>query len=418
MAPESISDMHAMVAKYSVNLPVRPQTSVGRHMGDVVLVTGTTGSLGCYLLEALAAEPEVVRVYALNRASRDGVSLRARQRAALDERGVDASILGQEKVVLLEGDLTKPEWGLAPNVYEELHKTVTHIIHNAWRVNLLAHLPKFEANVKGLRSLIDFALTSPQPSPAHLLFVSSISVLFDAPLDGKVYEGAVPPAYAASAGYGASKWVAEEILYAAARTTPLAPLVARVGVICGGPSGSWSTDDWVPALAQSARPLGCFPDDPKAVDWIPFDIAARALVELRGVSNAAHTAHVVHTRPVPWSTLAAAAASVFATPLVPSTRWLAVLEAHARRTAPAPRLMAAHLLPFFERQIRRAERSALAFGLRDMDTARAREGSPTLADPALRQVGAEDVRRWIVYWEKVGLWDNVEQGEQTLSARL
>lgn len=123
--------MRAMVAKYTYDFPVhKPDPSVRRTKGDVVLVTGTTGSLGCHLLSQLFANDEVERIYALNRPSRDQLPLRERQRSALIDRGLDAGVLDSEKVVLLEGEIVEPRFGMGEKVYEELRQSVTHIIHN------------------------------------------------------------------------------------------------------------------------------------------------------------------------------------------------------------------------------------------------------------------------------------------------
>ena len=130
-AAARIEAMRAMVAKYTSDFPThKADPSVKRPKGDVVLVTGTTGSLGSHLLSQLAASEEVERVYALNRPSRDKLPLRERQRLALVDRGLDASVLESDKVVLLEGELTKPHFGIKEKVYEELRRSVTHIIHN------------------------------------------------------------------------------------------------------------------------------------------------------------------------------------------------------------------------------------------------------------------------------------------------
>ena len=63
-------------------------------------------------------------------------------------------------------------------------------------------------------------------------------------------------------GYAESKWVSEQILLTAAEKTPLDPLIARLGQICGGPDGTWNAHEWFPSMVQSAIALGCFPDDP------------------------------------------------------------------------------------------------------------------------------------------------------------
>lgn len=117
--------MRAMAAKYSTQFPGRPrqmETSSPRMStnGDVVLVTGTTGSLGCYLLDALIVSSDISRVYAFNRPSKHQTSLRERQSLALIERGIDVKILDSPKLVLLEGELTKPEWGLTRSIFLEV----------------------------------------------------------------------------------------------------------------------------------------------------------------------------------------------------------------------------------------------------------------------------------------------------------
>lgn len=113
--------MRAMVARYSGDFPAH-QAGSGRPKasGDVVLVTGTTGSLGCHLLSRLASDPEVGRVYAFNRASRDLKAVGERQRLALIDRGLDAGVLESKKVVVLEGDLTAVNFGLAETTYKEV----------------------------------------------------------------------------------------------------------------------------------------------------------------------------------------------------------------------------------------------------------------------------------------------------------
>ena len=46
----------------------------------------------------------------------------------------------------------------------------------AWTVNFVLSLRSFEADLKGTRSLIDLALSSPYSEPPRLLFISSIGV--------------------------------------------------------------------------------------------------------------------------------------------------------------------------------------------------------------------------------------------------
>lgn len=118
-----IEAMRSMVAKYSNDFPVHQGRVAGKAGGgDVVLLTGTTGGFGCYILTEFVHKRKVSRVYCFNRAPRDGATLRERQRLALLDRGLDANVLDSEKVVLLEGDLAAADFGLSKEVYQEVSR--------------------------------------------------------------------------------------------------------------------------------------------------------------------------------------------------------------------------------------------------------------------------------------------------------
>ncbi|KZT73708.1 acetyl-CoA synthetase-like protein [Daedalea quercina L-15889] len=409
-----IDAMRAMVAKYTTGFSVhKADPSARQPEGEVVLVTGTTGSLGSHLLSQLAENGEIGRIYALNRPSRDQRPLRERQRSALTVRGLDADVLDSDKVVLLEGDLTKAYFGVGEALYEELRRSVTHIIHNAWRVDFVITLNSFEPQVQGVRSLVDFALSSPLPEPPRLVFESSMGTLQGAPAEEFILETSSKPEYAVGTGYAESKWVSEQILFAAAEKTALSPLVARLGQICGGPDGAWNAHEWFPSVVQSAPALGCFPDDARPVDWIPLDLATAALIDFRAASSPTHLVHLVHPRPVAWHALAAAVSAEFGVPLVPYAAWLSKLEQYAAQSLAGAgaqgaemvrSLRALRLLPMFRGMAMQVGQGRRALGMADMDVARAKAASPTLADPGLRQLSVEDVQRWLAYWRKVGLF--------------
>ena len=117
--------MRAMVEKYNKFTSSRLDKSTGGNgtAGDVVIVTGTTGALGSYLLAELIRNNGVSVVYALNRAGRKGTAatVAERQKKSLLERGLEADgILASEKLVLLEVNLTLPRFGLADDLYEKV----------------------------------------------------------------------------------------------------------------------------------------------------------------------------------------------------------------------------------------------------------------------------------------------------------
>ncbi|EED77747.1 predicted protein, partial [Postia placenta Mad-698-R] len=399
-----ILSMRAMLAKYSAHFSARPQTLLpSQPERDVVLVTGTTGSLGCHLLALLVADPKVGRVYAFNRPAKSQMPLRERQKLALADRGLDACIVDLEKVVLLEGSLTSGNLGLEEIMYEKVASPSTNNLYTAWRVDFVINLESFEDSIAGVRRLVDFALTSPLPQPPRVLLESSIGVFQSSSVTSDVVftEGPIEPDLAAGTGYGESKWVSEQILYAAATKASLNTLVVRVGQVCGGLDGVWNVHEWFPTLVQSAPRLQCFPDDNKEVNWVPVEIAAGAIIDLRHhTSNTTRTVHLVHPRPVSWHSLASAIASELAVPLVSYSEWLAKLEqAHQAdndlgntEQGNSRDLRALQLLPFFRSVANKIHLTRMAMGMPTLSIEHALLRSPTLADPTVCQLGEEDVK--------------------------
>ena len=70
----------------------------------VILITGTTGGLGCHMLHQLAQDTTIHRIYAMGRASDDD-QLRARQRAVLEDRGLPTNILDDSRIILLAAEV-------------------------------------------------------------------------------------------------------------------------------------------------------------------------------------------------------------------------------------------------------------------------------------------------------------------------
>ncbi|KAJ7936522.1 male sterility protein-domain-containing protein [Mycena leptocephala] len=377
------SAMGAMAVKYTENLPktrlipaVNGQDTPARDYGMVVLVTGTTGALGCYLLARLLQDPRIDRVYAFNRAARQAGDLPTRQKLKLIDRGLDPGILGSEKLLLLEGDLAEPNLGVSREAYEELYKRVTHIIHSAWPVNFNITVSSFEPNIQGLCNLVDFSLTSPFSEPRTLLYTSSVSVFHSTPTELHTHpEVAIEAAVAAGNGYQQSKWIAEEILRIAGESYPTAKmLVVRVRQLCGGTNGAWNAHEWVPAIVQSGKFVGCLPDDSRDVSWIPVHRAAGDFLGL----PTGKILHLINPKSVPWRTLVAAAAFELNVQLVPYADWLSRLETATSVQKNVATSRASHLLYFFRSLHRKEISQEEAFGLMKLDMVNAISGSESL----------------------------------------
>lgn len=122
-----IGEMHALVEKYTANLhtntiPVsKPSESIAKSSGNVVLVTGTTGSIGTNILAILLASDAVARIYAMNRKTKGGgETSMERQAKAFSARGLDPAVLDAGKVVLIEADLTEQDLGISNESLQEV----------------------------------------------------------------------------------------------------------------------------------------------------------------------------------------------------------------------------------------------------------------------------------------------------------
>jgi len=402
------------VTKYTRSFPNHQERkeTTPRDTKRTVLLTGSTGGLGCYVLALLASDPGVSRIYALNRGSQDGTGLRQRQELALIDRGLDISIMNLDSIVFVETDFSAPRLGVPEHVYLEMQRSVTHIIHNAWPVDFNLSLMSFEPNVRGLRNLIDFSLSSPHAQPPKLIFTSSVGVFQNIQSSHPLSESAIEPEIAVANGYSESKWVAEAILAEARAQTTLQPLVVRVGQLCGGPNGAWNIKEWVPALVQSAETVQCIPQDDREVTWLPVNVAASALVDFLEAPSSTPIVHLIHPRPVTWSTLAAILSSELSVPVVSYATWLEKVEKLALLGVDGPtpaetqvtNLRVLRLLPFF-RSIAQQSDGLIrdAMGFPKLSASQAVVLSETLAESRILRISAEDVKQWLGYWRRAKL---------------
>ncbi|KAF9471438.1 acetyl-CoA synthetase-like protein [Pholiota conissans] len=403
-------DMLRMVEKYSHNFPAHISRIVSSSVRKTVLLTGSTGGLGAFIFNSLVADEDVERIYCVNRPTRAGApSLLDRQRVSLVEKELPKELMESKKMILLEGRLEEPQsWALDKSVYDEMQYSITHIIHNAWPVDFNLALTSFEANIMGVRNLINFALSSPLPSPPTLIYTSTIGV-FQTPISAgdRLPEVPIEAKVAIGTGYTESKWVSEKILEAASSQTSLKAIVVRVGQISGGPNGFWNTKEWFPALVQSAKFVFCLPNVQKDISWIPIQAAAEALVDFMESSESG-IAHLVHPRSVPWSKLATAITSELSAPLVPYHEWLSKLEHMAilqeRNLQTEQDAIAASRLLNFYRNIALkkdgTEHFSEAFGFPALSTEFAVKNSSTLVH--LKELSDEEVKSWLTYWRTAG----------------
>ncbi|KAF8520979.1 acetyl-CoA synthetase-like protein [Gautieria morchelliformis] len=409
MGQSKLHEMEALVAKYTASIPdQRPSKSVDftttSEDTEVILLTGSTGHLGCYLLAQLLALPTVVQIFALNRPSTSpGIGVYERQREAFLSCGLDLMLLSSPKLQLLEMNTESPYLGLQKRVFDQIQNSITGVIHNAWRVDFNLSLASFEPLIKSTMELINLSLSSPRANPPYFLFTSSISVLRNFTSPEPAEETSIPePCMAVGTGYSESKWVTERILEAASQKTTMRTTVVRIGQLSGGSkNGAWNVKEWVPAIIRGGQIIGCLPLRDEEVAWIPLDVAAASLVEMRNVDHG-HL-HLVHPKPVEWSDIFMTAANILQLPLIPYTEWLSRLEAlHRSGTDHIDSNPALRLLDFF-----RTGSELLPDG-----SGRYQRFTPSLQSSYACQVSAtlanvdcldkQCIEQWVGYWRGVG----------------
>ncbi|KAI6850943.1 acetyl-CoA synthetase-like protein [Hortaea werneckii] len=307
--------MARMVEKYTHDLPsssvlATPSPSPEKH---TVVLTGSTGSLGNYVLQELIDSSHVAKIYCLNRSG----NAEDRQRESFQRRGIAADF---SKVRFLHTDFGKDQFGLHDRVYDELLQTVDVFIHNAWAVDFNLALESYEGvHISGTRRFVDFSTQSKHR--AHIIFISSIASVGNwtgvHPNEHEVPERLdTDHAVALPQGYGESKHVASLILAAGAQRSGVPCTVARAGQLAGPSNGDseWNRHEWVPSIVISSKAMEEVPQDlgnQNLVDWVPMDLAGKTVRDLalsQPSSSATsqdlvRVAHIVNPRTTSWPEL-------------------------------------------------------------------------------------------------------------------
>lgn len=294
--PDRVATMKSIADEYieSLQAPQPPASA-----NNVVLMTGSTGSLGAHVLACLARTPSVAKVICLIRGSRATASvsgdrspngskvhtklsaLAEYQRAALHTAGItDLHPQAWAKIQLVDADHfsldTNATTSSHPDsVLPDIAAQVTHILHLAWPMDFQRTLPSFRPHLDLLRNLIRLAQRAGTIRPGvkvRVVFASSIAavryygsgtealeprrpvVVPEEPLDD--------PRVALPMGYAEGKWVCERMMEAAGRVAGVEPVVVRIGQLSGpeGVHGMWKTGEHMPVLVKACQGLVAWPD--------------------------------------------------------------------------------------------------------------------------------------------------------------
>ncbi|KAJ5112356.1 hypothetical protein N7532_000401 [Penicillium argentinense] len=326
-----------------------------------VVLLGSRGRLGPYIVKDLLDDPRVAGIKCLDR----GTDGRAAFQRRADELNLDIDS-NNARLQFISVDLSRPNLNLPQKQLDEISNHVDVIIHNAWAVNFALSLSSFLPEMlKSVNTLIEIANRA--PSHPRIVFMSSTGAVQrwvkvispNVPVPEEVIKCAHTTALT---GYAQSKQVAERLLAAAGAELQIPITILRLGQVAGpttiGDAGKWDSRDWVHSVAILSKASGLVPDEMGQVDWIPVDQMSRAILDLSlQQEQPANTDtpfvqlyNVVHPRPVPFSEFATALqACISSSQLVSFEQWVehftCLLPKRLSREAEAEKI---RILPFFQ----------------------------------------------------------------------
>ncbi|KAI0683985.1 polyketide synthase [Cerioporus squamosus] len=404
-----IRDMQRLLQELSATMAARgiPDGVPRQRESLVALVTGTTGSLGSHILAELLANPGYDKVIALVRPGQNGHSAKERQLAAFEARGLDATLLDSPKLVLVDCPFEGKRLGIDPAAYEEITRSVSHIIHVAWPLSFALPLPFFKSALFALREMLDLATEALLYGPVSMLFGSTSGIFRSYTSNVLPMEQPLDAAIAVGQGYSESKWIAEQLIQVASERTSLQTTIVRIGQLAGGRSGVWNSSEWLPVMISVSAVLRCLPDGQGPVSWLPVHVAASAIIEMVGAASSHSIVHLRHPRPVTWSDIMGHFSTILGLPMIDYATWMSQVPTLRERPG-------AYDAKFVQAAVSLSE--IFPSGASTLDVSVAENDSQSvlmalgessmrisvLRDPGLKQLDVDDVRKWVEYWRRTG----------------
>ncbi len=270
-------------------------------MAKKIFMTGATGFLGAYLLRELLTQTGA-KIACLVRA-RSEPEGRERLRQAMRRHGLwDERFAARLQAV--PGDLRELRLGLGPKEHAALADTVDLILHAGAQASLVEPYSAHRAaNVDGTAEVLRLA-TRGKTKPLH--HVSTLAVFgptgyFNAQRQIREEDdlGAHLECLRHDTGFAASRWVAEQMVWEAARRG-LPVSVYRPGQIVGDSrNGVSHGEDFMGRVIRGCVALGACPQLPRQrKEWVSVDYVAAAIVRIALRTGAdGRPYHLVPPRP-------------------------------------------------------------------------------------------------------------------------
>ena len=171
--------VQAPTVQFRLGVDAKPLSVRGALRGKQILLIGGTGFIGkVWLANLLRDLPEIGRVYLLVRHNRTNTSLQRFQRA-IEESPVFDPLAQQhgdgfgeflrQRIEVVDGDVSKPDLGLAPDVRDRLAKSVDVIVNSSGLTDFNPDIrDALTMNVHATYHVLDFLKRCAHASLLHL----------------------------------------------------------------------------------------------------------------------------------------------------------------------------------------------------------------------------------------------------------
>lgn len=242
-----------------------------------VMLTGSTGFLGIYILNELLLDENISEIYCLVRSDSESVAKTRMTNVAL-EYSIPINF-SSPKLRFLPADITKKYLGLPKITYFELNVQVTTVIHCAANVSMLLDYQSLKtSNVDATRRIINFIATG---SKKVLHYISSLAIFDCFPSMEQVTENvSIDSVGILHSGYAQSKWIADKMVLNA-RQYNIDTRIYRCGRIWGDTIiGKMPKNDLIWNLLLGCMKTRCVPKIDMKLDVLPVCFLSKSIVNL------------------------------------------------------------------------------------------------------------------------------------------
>ncbi|MEW6086873.1 MAG: SDR family oxidoreductase [bacterium] len=268
-------------------------------MRETVLLTGSTGLLGSYILKELIKH-NVGNIIVLSR----GETQEEADRRVYQELGKHLSSKERQRfsklVEIIRGDITQENLGLSKKMFNNLTKKITLIYHSAalCKFNIPLKIIR-KVNVKGTDNILKFALVCKKYNLKEVHYISTIAVAGDS--KGVFYEDNLDLGQKFNNTYEQSKFEAEKLVVKY-KKKGLPITIYRPGILVGDSVTGYTNNFQMFYQALQiffSELFNEIPADKNSIYYlVPVDYVAKAIMRIslnKNDNNNKLTYHIINS---------------------------------------------------------------------------------------------------------------------------